>query len=126
VEFTLSKSHERKDKQVVASLKAQRLFLYPANRKGRKLSVAEINVVKLAEINPPKGEEAIEWIILTSLPINTLKEAPQLGEMIDMIASLGCYLGRKHDGPPGPKTLWLGFQRMADFALAWKLFRPDE
>jgi len=213
VEFTLPKSHERKDKQVVASLKAKRLRLYPPNRKGRKLSVVEISVVKLSEINPPKGEEPIEWIILTSLPVNTLEEAltiiqwyvcrwqieiyfrilksgckvqelqlegadrikpavalymiiawrifyylmlgreypnfpctlvfeeeewksvyviikgkeppqeaPQLGEMIDMIASLGGYLGRKHDGPPGPKTLWLGFQRMTDFALAWKMF----
>ncbi len=213
VEFTLPKSHQRKDKQVVASLKAKRLRLYPPPRKGRKLAVVEVSVIKLTEINPPKGEEPIEWIILTSLPVNTLEEAftiiqwyacrwqieiyfrilksgckvqelqlesadrikpavalymiiawrifyylmlgreypnfpfnlvfeeeewksvyviikgkeppqeaPQLGEMIDMIASLGGYLGRKHDGPPGPKTLWLGFQRMADFALAWRMF----
>jgi hypothetical protein len=214
VEFTLPKSHERKDKVVVASLKAKRLRLYPPNRKGRKLPVLEVSVIKLLEINPPKGEQPIEWIILTSLPVNTLEEAvriiqwyvcrwqieiyfrilksgctvqelqlekadrikpavalymiiawrifyylmlgreypnfpcnlvfeeeewksvyvmikgkeppqeaPQLGDMINMIASLGGYLGRKHDGPPGPKTLWIGFQRMADFALAWRMFK---
>ncbi len=38
------------------------------------------------------------------------QEAPQLGDMINMIASLGGYLGRKHDGPPGPKTLWMDFK----------------
>lgn len=214
VEFTLAKSHQRKDKQVVASLKAKRLRLYPPHRTGRKLAVVEVSVIKLSEINPPKGEQPIEWIILTSLPVDTLEEAvtiiqwyvcrwqieiyfrilksgckvqqlqleaadrikpavavymiiawrifyylmlgreypnfpcnlvfeeeewksvyviikgkeppqeaPQLGEMINMIASLGGYLDRKHDGPPGPKTLWLGFQRMADFALAWRMFK---
>jgi len=214
-EFTLPKSHERTEKKVVATVKAKRLRLYPPNRRGRKLSVIEVSVVMLKELNPPPGEEPIEWILLTSLPVNTLEEAltiiqwyvcrwqieiyhrilksgckveelqlerahqiktavavymivawrifyclmlgreypnfpcdlvfedeewksvfvivkgkqppeeaPPLGEIIIMIAKLGGYLGRKHDGPPGPKTVWLGFQRMADFALAWKAFRP--
>jgi len=177
--------------------------------------VVEVTVVMLKELNPPVGAEPIEWILLTSLPVNTLEEAltiiqwyvcrwqieiyhrilksgckveelqlerayqiktavalymivawrvfyylmlgreypdfpcdlvfedeewksvyvivkgkqppeqvPPLGEIIIMIAKLGGYLGRKHDGPPGPKTLWRGFQRMADFSMAWKAFRP--
>lgn len=52
------------------------------------------------------------------------EQAPKLGDMIAMIASLGGYLGRKHDGPPGPKTMWIGMQRMADLALAWSTFVP--
>ena len=47
---------------------------------------------------------------------------PLLGEFTLMIASLGGYLNRKCDGPPGPKTMWVGLQRMVDFALAWKVF----
>ena len=47
---------------------------------------------------------------------------PLLGEFTLMIASLGGYLNRKCDGPPGPKTMWVGLQRMVDFALAWKAF----
>jgi len=39
--------------------------------------------------------------------------------MIVLIARLGGYLDRKSDGPPGPKTLWIGMQRMYDLALAW-------
>ena len=50
------------------------------------------------------------------------KRPPSLGEMIRKIAELGGYLGRKSDGPPGPKTLWIGLQRMKDFALAWTVF----
>lgn len=51
-------------------------------------------------------------------------ETPNLQEMVYMIASLGGHLGRKSDGPPGPKTMWIGMQRMMDFARAWRAFRP--
>jgi hypothetical protein len=49
---------------------------------------------------------------------------PTLEEIIPMIASLGGYLNRKHDGPPGPQTMWIGLQRMRDFAIAWSAFGP--
>lgn len=56
----------------------------------------------------------------TKLP----RRVPTLLEMIEMIASLGGHLGRKHDGPPGPKTMWIGLQRMRDFTAAWIAFGP--
>lgn len=46
------------------------------------------------------------------------QKPPRLGELVCLIASLGGYLGRKHDGPPGPKTMWIGLQRMRDFVIA--------
>jgi hypothetical protein len=54
------------------------------------------------------------------------QKPPKLSEMIPMIASLGGYLGRASDGPPGPKTMWIGMQRMADMALAWRTFGPPK
>ncbi len=45
-------------------------------------------------------------------------EPPPLGEMIALIASFGGWLGRKHDGPPGPKAIWTELQRIRDFAIA--------
>jgi hypothetical protein len=33
-----------------------------------------MNVVLVSEVNPPLGEQAIEWILLTTLPISTLAE----------------------------------------------------
>lgn len=47
---------------------------------------------------------------------------PSLGVFIKMIATLGGYLNRKNDPPPGPKVMWIGFNRMYDFALAWESF----
>jgi hypothetical protein len=43
---------------------------------------------------------------------------PSLDTMVRMVATLGGFLNRKHDGFPGPKTLWIGLQRIPDFVLA--------
>lgn len=51
------------------------------------------------------------------------KKPPKLEEMINMIAGLGGYLGRKGDDPPGPKIMWIGMQRVRDYAIAWKAFK---
>lgn len=51
------------------------------------------------------------------------KEAPTLNEMIRVIASLGGFLGRKSDGEPGPKHLWIGIQRTRDFVYALNIHK---
>jgi len=45
------------------------------------------------------------------------REPPRLNEMVRMIASYGGYLDRSGDAEPGRKTLWIGLQRIRDFAL---------
>ncbi len=63
-----------------------------------------------------KGEwEAAYIVYKKSTPP---ENPPSLNEMIKMVASFGGYIGRKGDGPPGPKVLWIGLQRVKDFALA--------
>lgn len=42
---------------------------------------------------------------------------PSIDEIIRMIASYGGFLNRKHDGFPGPQTIWIGLQRCKDFVL---------
>jgi hypothetical protein len=53
------------------------------------------------------------------------EQAPRLGEFVKTLASLGGYLGRKNDGPPGPMAIWIGLQRTTDFAAAWRAFGPE-
>jgi hypothetical protein len=50
------------------------------------------------------------------------KKPPKLNDIILMIAKLGGFLGRKSDGYPGSKVMWIGMQRMKDFTLAWETF----
>jgi hypothetical protein len=193
------------------TVRAARVRLRGPSRPGGRLPDVDVNVVLVRETAPPPGEEPIEWILLTSLPIGTVEEVlrvieyyccrwqieiyfrilksgckveesqleraerfrpylalcmivawrvqyvmmlgrdcpdlpcdvafdddewrsvyavvkeepppagpPGMGTMVKMIASLGGYLGRKCDGEPGPKAMWVGLQRMADLALAWR------
>jgi hypothetical protein len=57
-----------------------------------------------------------EWqgaYVLAKKPIPS--SPPTIREVIRQIAMLGGFLGRKGDGEPGVKTLWLGLQRIRDF-----------
>ena len=47
------------------------------------------------------------------------RQPPPLSLMLTLVARLGGFLARKGDGPPGPKALWIGFQRVHDFVLAF-------
>lgn len=208
----------RAARTATVSVRAATVTLRPPERPvGRQLPAVPVNVVLVREDNPPQGEEPIEWLLVTSLPIDTVEaveqviayycgrweievffrvlksgcrvehlqlettermaacvavylivawrvlfvlwmgrecpdlpceavlspeewravyvivkreeppqEMPTLGTMIPLIASLGGYLGRKHDGPPGPKAMWIGIQRMRDFATAWTSFGPGQ
>jgi Transposase Tn5 dimerisation domain/Transposase DNA-binding len=48
-------------------------------------------------------------------------QPPSMKTMVGLIASLGGWLGRKCDGPPGPKATWVGIQRMTDLAIGWRI-----
>jgi hypothetical protein len=48
-------------------------------------------------------------------------EPPALKDAVRWVASLGGYLGRKNDGPPGTKVIWGGLSRIPDIALGYFL-----
>jgi hypothetical protein len=51
------------------------------------------------------------------------KSAPTLNAVLRIVAGLGGFLGRKGDGEPGVKTIWLGLQRVMDFAASIRYAR---
>jgi hypothetical protein len=195
------------------TVQAVRVRLRGPERPGGKLPNIDVNCVLVTEPNPPEGSEPIEWLLLTSLPIDTIEQAltvvnfycgrwhieiyfrilksgckveesqlekaerflpylalcmivawrvqyvmmlgrecpdlpcnvafdddewkaaytvvknqpppkkpPSLKTMVGLVASLGGYLGRKGDGEPGPKTVWVGLQRLTDLVRGWRAF----
>jgi hypothetical protein len=203
----------RAARTVKLSIRSATVQLRAPYRPDGKLENVLVHVVWAREEHPPAGEEAIEWVLATSLPVTTFAESqtvleyyccrweieiyfrvlksgcgveklqlekqsrfevclamylivawrvlhvlmmgrehpewtcdvvfseaewksvyvivrgkpapltpPKLGEFIEWLAELGGYLNRKGDGPPGPKAIWIGLQRMSDFVLAWNAF----
>jgi hypothetical protein len=209
------RNQPRTARTATMTIQATRVKLRGPQRPGGRPADVAVNAVLVREQNPPRGEEPIEWLLLTSLPISTFKQVcrvieyyccrwqieiyfrvlksgcrvedrqfedaarylpclalymviawrvmyvmmlgrecpemscaevfseaewksvyvvvrgepapdapPTLQEMIYMIGSLGGHLGRTQDGPPGPKAMWIGMQRMTDLALGWCAFGP--
>ena len=205
----------REARKAKVTVRATRVCLRPPPRPEGKLPPVFVNAIVVREEKPPANEEPIEWLLLTSLSIDTFaavqtvidyyccrweieiyfrvlksgckieelqleeedrmeaclavylivawrvlfvlmlgrecpelpctavlsdaewqsvyviatseavpRKPPPLGDMVAMIAELGGYLARKHDGPPGPQAIWIGIQRMRDFTIAWTSFGP--
>jgi hypothetical protein len=68
----------------------------------------------------PSEWKPLVMIVTKSIPA----EPPRLRNVVKMIASLGGYVIRSTT-KPGTQTLWLGLQRLNDFATAWEKFGPD-
>lgn len=199
----------------VVDVRACRARLDPPSRPDRKLSEITVTVIEVREANPPAGAEALDWLLLTSLPCPaTLDEArtiigwyacrwqieiffkvlksgctveqlqlqtrrrleaaiavyaiiawrvmyalavhrvcpeapasdiftddecaaayalaqrqrparPTLHDVLTITASLGGYINKKGQGPPGPKTLWQGWQRLRDVVMGMALMKSE-
>jgi len=212
--LTIKLSHQKKRKRrnATLSLYSKKLSLVgPRRHNVGVLPNVEVTAIQAIEMNPPEGEDPVEWLILTNMTVNTFDEAkeklswyacrwqieiyfntlksgcgieklqletrkrlevavglymivawrllyiktlnqfcpeascelvfekeewqaiylitqekspppepPSLDKIVIMLATLGGYLNRKNDGPPGPKVLWIGLQRVRDFVLALK------
>jgi hypothetical protein len=213
---TRGRRQPRESREATVVVRAAEVTLRPPWRPDRTLPPITLNVVLVSEVNPPPGDEPIEWLLLTDLPIDTIEQVsqildgysvrwmievffrvlksgcrveerrfesmgreltclaiylivawrtlyvcrmgrscpemsceavfepaewrstwkvvrrqdppaapPSLGVFVRMVAQLGGYVNRKRDDPPGPQTVWIGLQRVHDFATCWEMFGPD-
>jgi Transposase DNA-binding/Transposase Tn5 dimerisation domain len=61
-------------------VRAATVTLRPPWRPGSSLPPVVVHVVVVSEPSPPEGEEPIEWILATTLPIDTLEQVQQIIE----------------------------------------------
>jgi hypothetical protein len=47
-------------------------------RPGRRLPSVTVNVVQVREVNPPAGDVPVEWVLITTLPIDDLEQVRQI------------------------------------------------
>jgi hypothetical protein len=114
----------------------ERLELETARRLANALATYSIVAWRLlwltyeARKNPEAGCDVVleshEWQSLYARVHKTVElpgQVPTLHEAVRMVARLGGFLGRKHDGEPGVKTIWRGLQRLHDIAETWKMLQ---
>jgi Transposase DNA-binding/Transposase Tn5 dimerisation domain len=75
---TRGRRQARESRTAEVSVRAARVALRPPYRPAGKLPAVTLNVVLVHEAHPPAGEEPIEWLLLTSLPIDNLEQVRQV------------------------------------------------
>lgn len=61
----------RESRRAEVEIRAAQVTLRAPWRPGQKLPAVTVNAVLVREINPPANEPPVEWLLLTSLPIDT-------------------------------------------------------
>jgi hypothetical protein len=67
--FKLSRQADRVPRRVTLTVRARPVTFQGARRPGGRLPPVQVWAVYAKELKPPKGEEPLEWLLLTSVPI---------------------------------------------------------
>lgn len=68
----------RHTREAEVQVRAARVTLRPPWRADRRLPPVTLNVVLVTEVDPPDGDEPIEWLLLTSLPVDDIEQVRQV------------------------------------------------
>jgi hypothetical protein len=71
----VARQRDRAPRQATLAVATRRVTFKGARRRGGQLPPVEVTVIYAQERRPPKGEEAVEWLLLTSLPVEDFPSA---------------------------------------------------
>jgi len=71
---TRGRRQPRESRTAEVEVRAARVMLRAPWRHDRKLRDISVNVVLVTEVDPPEGDTPVEWILLTSLPIEDVEQ----------------------------------------------------
>jgi hypothetical protein len=75
---TRGRRQPRTGREARVEVRAARATLSPPRRPDRVLPAVAINVVLVRELDPPQGDEPVEWILVTTLPIDTEEDVRKI------------------------------------------------
>jgi hypothetical protein len=75
-----ARRQNRETRRATVEVRAATVTLRAHYRPDRKLPPVTVNVVLVREPNPPAGETPVEWILVTTLPIDTLEQVRTIVE----------------------------------------------
>ncbi|HZL93241.1 MAG TPA: IS4 family transposase [Vicinamibacterales bacterium] len=71
----------RTGREATVEVRAAPVTLRPPRRRDRRLPVVTLNVVLVLERDQPPGEEPIEWLLLTDLPIDRVADVQRVVQL---------------------------------------------
>jgi hypothetical protein len=72
---TRGRRQPRQNRSAVVEVRAATVTLRPPQRPGQpKLPSVTVNVVQAREVNPPADDEPVEWLLVTTLPVDTVEQ----------------------------------------------------
>ncbi len=77
-DFDLPHSHKRPQKHIKQILKATRVTIPEPGLADTALDSVEVTIILAQELCPPKGQEALTWILVTNRPVETQAQALQM------------------------------------------------
>jgi len=75
---TRPRRKSRSARIATVGVRATTVTMRGPSRAGGRLGNVTLNVVEAIELDPPEGEEAIRWVLFTSLPIDTVIEVQRI------------------------------------------------
>jgi Transposase DNA-binding/Transposase Tn5 dimerisation domain len=75
-----ARRQNRETRQAKVEARAASVTLRPPYRHDRQLPPVTVSVVLVREMNPPPGETPVEWILVTTLAIDTLEQVRAIVE----------------------------------------------
>jgi hypothetical protein len=75
IAFTRPAGHGKPARPVEQQVKVVRVTLKAPRRPDRTLSDVAVTALLATEVNPPPGEDPVEWLLLTNLPVETPAQA---------------------------------------------------
>ena len=80
----LKRRPDREARQAQVEIRFARFPIREANRADTGYAELTLGVVEVREPHPPPGEEAVQWVLLTTLSVDTLEQAYQVVEWYSM------------------------------------------
>ena len=78
IAFDMPNTKNREGRSIVQTIQATSIVLKGPSRQGNRLPDVELTAILAQEKSPPKGEQPIEWVLLTSRPAKTLEQALEI------------------------------------------------
>jgi IS4 transposase len=103
--------------------RALMLFMVVSWRIGRLMRLGRICPDLEASLVFERDEWVAAFVLNKRRPP---KGPPHLNDVIRLVAMLGGFLGRKCDGEPGVKTIWIGLERVMEYAAGRQFERTLE